>query len=96
MIVRADRRIAIVLLFLPDSPTRARWASEDDKVKFVERVRRNDQGIKQKIFRKDQMREALTDPYSWLLFFLMLFQTLVVGGVSLSVQGRPVVKADTM
>lgn len=62
----------IVLWYLPDSPTRARWASEEDKVKFVERVRRNDQGIKQKMFRKDQMWEALTgDVYSWLLFFLV-------------------------
>lgn len=74
--------VGIVLFFLPDSPTRARWASEEDKVKFVERVRKNDQGIKQKVFRKDQAWEAFTDPYSWLLFFMMFFQTLVVGGVS--------------
>lgn len=71
-----DRRltldIGLVLWLLPDSPTRAKWASEEDKVKFVERVRRNDQGIKQKMFRKDQMWEALTgDIYSWLLFFLV-------------------------
>lgn len=34
----------IILVFLPDSPTQARWASDDDKIRFVERVRSNNQG----------------------------------------------------
>lgn len=51
-------------------------------MKFVERVRRNDQGIKNKVFKRDQMVEAFRDPYTWLLFSLLLFQTLVVGGVN--------------
>lgn len=34
----------IVLIWLPDSPTQARWASDDEKVRFVERVRSNNQG----------------------------------------------------
>ena len=72
----------MVLFFLPDSPTKARWATEDEKVKLVERVRKNDQGIKQKIWKRCQAIEALLDPYSWLLFSLLLFQTLVVGGVN--------------
>ena len=59
-----------------------RWASEDDKQKFVERVRKNDQGIKNTEFKRHQAIEALTDPYTWCLFFMLLFQTLVVGGVN--------------
>ena len=73
---------AIVLALLPDTPPQARWASAEDKVLFVERVRKNDQGIKQKKYQGEQLREALTDPVSWLLFFMIFFQTLVVGGLN--------------
>lgn len=59
-----------------------KWASAEDKVKLVERVRKNDQGIKQKVWKKDQAREAWLDPFTWLLFFMMFFQTLVVGGLN--------------
>lgn len=34
----------VILIFLPDSPTTARWASDDEKVRLVERVRANNQG----------------------------------------------------
>jgi hypothetical protein len=40
----------------------------------VERVRSNDQGIKQKTWKKDQAIEALTDPYLWLLFTLAVLK----------------------
>ncbi|WOO79996.1 putative transporter [Vanrija pseudolonga] len=72
----------IIFIFLPDSPTQARWASEEEKVKLVERVRANNQGLKQKKFKKEQVMEAFTDPYSLCLFFLPFFQTLVIGGVN--------------
>lgn len=72
----------IVLVFLPDTPVQARWATSDEKVKFVERVRTNDQGIKQKKWRSEQAWESIKDPLPWLLFLMMLFQTLVVGGVN--------------
>jgi hypothetical protein len=71
-----------VLVFLPDTPVQARWATADEKVKFVERVRTNDQGIKQKKWRSEQAWESIKDPLPWLLFLMMLFQTLVVGGVN--------------
>jgi hypothetical protein len=72
---------AIILIFLPDSPTKARWATEEEKVKFVERVRDNDQGIQAKRWKVEQVKEALTDPLSWLLVVMILFQTLVNGGI---------------
>ncbi|RSH83548.1 uncharacterized protein EHS24_007236 [Apiotrichum porosum] len=71
----------IVFVFLPDSPTKAKWASEQDKKLLVERVRSNNQGLKQKHFKKEQMIEALTDPFTLCLFLLCVFNTLVVGGV---------------
>ncbi|KZO90461.1 MFS general substrate transporter, partial [Calocera viscosa TUFC12733] len=73
---------AVIFFFMPDSPTRARWASEEEKVKLVERVRSNNQGLKHKVFSKAQVVEAFTDPYSYLLFALALFNTLIVGGIN--------------
>ncbi|WOO79139.1 putative transporter [Vanrija pseudolonga] len=72
----------IVWFFLPDSPTQARWATEEEKTLLVERVRANNQGLKNKTFNKAQMREAFKDSFTWCLFFLAFFNTLVVGGVS--------------
>jgi len=71
-----------VLVFLPDTPMQARWATPEEKVKFVERVRKNDQGIKQKKFKHDQAKEAFLDPVSWLLVGMILLQTFVVGGLN--------------
>jgi ACS family allantoate permease-like MFS transporter len=51
-------------------------------VKFVERVRKNDQGIKNTKFKTAQAKEAFTDPLSWLLVGMMLLQTFVVGGLN--------------
>lgn len=73
---------ATLFLFLPDTPTQARWLTPEEKVRYVERVRINNQGIKQKVFRKDQAVEAVKDPYTYLLFFLAFWQTLVVGGIN--------------
>lgn len=72
----------ITWFYLPDSPTKARFLTEDEKRKFVERVRRNDQGLKQKTFKRHQAMEAIRDPLSWMLFYLAVNQTLVVGGQS--------------
>lgn len=72
----------ITWFYLPDSPTRASFLTEDEKRRYVERVRRNDQGIKQKVFKRHQAIEAITDPFSWMLFMLAINQTLVVGGIN--------------
>ena len=70
-----------LLVVLPDSPTKARWATEDEKVKFVERVRVNDQGIQAKKWKMDQAKEVLTDPLVGLLVLMVFTQTLVNGGL---------------
>lgn len=71
-----------MLFYLPDTPTKARWATEQDKKAIIERVRVNDQGIKSKTFKKEQAIEAFTDPLTWLLFGMMFTQSLVVGGLN--------------
>lgn len=69
-------------MFLPDSPTKARWATEEEKVKFVERVRSNNQSLKQKVWKKEQAWEAAKDPFTYCLFALAFSQTLIVGGIN--------------
>ncbi len=78
---RADQQV-VTILFLPDSPTRARWATEKEKTLFVERVRSNNQGIKNTQYKREQVKEAATDQFTYLLFALAFFQTLVVGGIN--------------
>ncbi|WWD20485.1 hypothetical protein CI109_104961 [Kwoniella shandongensis] len=71
----------LVFFFLPDSPTRARWADEELKTKLVERVRSNNQGIKQKVWKSEQAWETAKDPQVYALFALTFCQTLVIGGI---------------
>lgn len=73
----------LVFLFLPDAPTRARWASKEYKTALVERVRRNDQGIKHKVFKWDQFWEALKDPFTYLLFLHAFLWSIPNGGVNI-------------
>jgi hypothetical protein len=51
-----------VFFWLPDSPMRAKCFSETDKALMIERVRSNQTGRRNKTFRWDQVKEALTDP----------------------------------
>lgn len=81
-IVHKADAVVYVIWTLPDSPVQAKWATPEEKVKFVERVRSNDQGIKQKKFRREQAMELLRDPLPWLLFLMTALQTLVVGGLN--------------
>jgi MFS family permease len=67
----------VTYFFLPDSPTRAKFLTEEEKTLFVERVRRNDQGIRQKEWRAEQAWEAAGDPLAYMLFFLAISQTMV-------------------
>lgn len=72
----------IVLVFLPDSPAKARWASEEEKTRFIERVRVNDQGIQAKKWKSDQATETVKDPLVYLLFLMMFIEATVVGGLN--------------
>lgn len=53
-----------VLCYMPDSPMRAKCFSEEDKKLMVERVRQNQTGLQNKVFRKEQVFEAFQDPQS--------------------------------
>jgi sugar phosphate permease len=53
---------AFVFFWMPDSPMRAKCWSEEDKQLMVERVRQNQTGLQNRIFRKEQVWDALKDP----------------------------------
>lgn len=67
--------------WLPDTPMGAKCFSEDEKRLMVERVRANETGIQNKVYKRYQAVEALTDPIVWLYVMLQLTSTLVIGGL---------------
>jgi ACS family allantoate permease-like MFS transporter len=62
--------IGIIFYFvLPDSPLTARFLTRDEKALHAEHLRGNEQGIGTKVFKKEQVWEALQDPNTWLYAF---------------------------
>ncbi|KAJ5980414.1 hypothetical protein N7481_007712 [Penicillium waksmanii] len=66
---------------LPDSPISAKCFSEEDKLLMIERVRHNETGIENKEYKKDQIIEALKDPFVWCCFMLIAVANLIIGGL---------------
>lgn len=71
----------VLFLILPDSPTKAKCYTEEQKRLMVERVRANETGIQNKTYKKYQMLEAVTDPVVWCYVFLQITSTLIIGGL---------------
>ncbi|KAI1488030.1 major facilitator superfamily domain-containing protein [Biscogniauxia mediterranea] len=70
-----------VFFYMPDSPMRARCFSEKDKHLMVERVRDNQTGLQNKVFKKDQVWEALMDPQTWCYAAIQFTTTLPTSGL---------------
>lgn len=70
-----------VLVVMPDSPMRAKCWSEDDKKLMVERVRTNQTGLQNKVFRKEQLIEAFKDPQVWAYGLISFLTTLPTSGL---------------
>ncbi|KAI0834473.1 MFS general substrate transporter [Hypoxylon sp. FL0890] len=62
----------VFLIFMPDLPTTARFLNEKQKIVAVERVATNRQGVKNHHFKTYQMRQCLSDPKTWILFFMSI------------------------
>ncbi|KAF3008312.1 hypothetical protein E8E14_006467 [Neopestalotiopsis sp. 37M] len=67
--------------WLPDSPMKAKCFNEDQKRLMIERVRANETGIQNKVWKRYQMIEALKDPIVWCYVMLNITSTLVIGGL---------------
>ena len=72
---------AFVFFWMPDSPMRAKCFSEEDKKLMVERVRKNQTGLQNRKFRKEQATEALMDPQSWCYCLIAICTTLPTSGL---------------
>ncbi|RDL38852.1 MFS general substrate transporter [Venustampulla echinocandica] len=71
----------VVLVWMPDSPMRAKCFSEEDKKLLVERVRSNQTGVQNKQFRKEQMWEAFKDPQMYCYCLIAFCTTLPTSGL---------------
>jgi len=70
-----------VLIWMPDSPMRAKCFTERDKILLVERVRSNQTGMQNKTFRREQMWEAFLDPQMWCYCLIAICTTLPTSGL---------------
>jgi hypothetical protein len=70
-----------VLFWLPDSPMRAKCFSEEDKHLMVERVRSNQTGLQNRVFRVYQVKEALMDIQTWCYCLIAICTTLPTSGL---------------
>ncbi|PVF93087.1 MFS general substrate transporter [Serendipita vermifera] len=68
-------------LFFPDSPTKAKFLTEEEKVIAVKRIKENQSGIETKVWKRHQFIEALKDPKAW-IFMLYAILGNFVGGTS--------------
>ncbi|KAK4050907.1 hypothetical protein OIO90_004883 [Microbotryomycetes sp. JL221] len=71
---------AFVLWWMPSTPVTAKCFNEQDRTLLLERVRENQSGVQSKVFRKDHIIEALTDPQVWTLCLLQILNTVPTGG----------------
>lgn len=67
--------------WLPDSPMKAKCFNEDEKRLMIERVRANETGIQNKVWKPKQVIETLTDPVVWCYVMLQVTSTLIIGGL---------------
>lgn len=82
----------LFLVFIPDTPDRARFLTREEKTIAIERIRANQQGIIHRVFRKAHVIEALSDPFvrqflvneayhqNWLYIVLSLIVSIINGG----------------
>ena len=60
----------LVILFMPDSPIHANFLTRKERVIAIERVRDDQGGTENKIIKKAQVIEAVTDVRTWLIVLL--------------------------
>jgi len=71
-----------VVIFTPDSQLNAWWLSQNDRMLAVQRVRVNQQGIGNRIFKWYQFKEAMIDPQTWMIAFYAVAANIPNGGLS--------------
>lgn len=67
-----------VILFLPDTPMKAKWLSNTEKVALLKHVSVNQTGIESRKFKPKQILEALLDPQMYLLLISVVLVCLTL------------------
>ena len=74
-----------VILFLPDTPMKAKWLSDNEKVALLKHVSVNKTGVENRKFRAKEIVEALMDPQ----VYLLLLSVVLVSVRSFSMCASP-------
>ena len=62
----------LMMAFLPNSPTSARWLTLRQRVIATQRLAQNRTGVENKVFKGYHVKEAVLDLRTWLVFFINL------------------------
>lgn len=73
---------ALVLFILPETPDKAKFLSEAEKLRVVERLNQDAAGVGDKVFRWRSVLEAFADLQTWLLVLLTILITIPSGVIT--------------
>ncbi|KOS17466.1 putative transporter [Escovopsis weberi] len=75
--------ISVVMFYwMPDSPTEAKFLSDEDKVLAIERLRDNQMGVMSREWRHPHLWEALADGKTWLWVAIIFCISVPSNGIS--------------
>lgn len=72
----------LIGIHLPDSPDKAWFLTEREKLMLVQRIRGNQQGFGNHHIKKHQIKEAFIDPRTWLYFLFSFANNIPNGGLT--------------
>lgn len=72
----------IIMVHIPDTPTKAWFLNDKEKRMVVERIRTNQQGFGNTHFKKHQFIEAVMDHRTWLFIIYSISSNLPNGGLT--------------
>lgn len=72
----------VMFFWMPDSPTEAKFLSDDDKLLAIERLRNNQMGVMSREWKHTHFVEALQDPKTWLWFAIVFCISVPSNGLS--------------
>ncbi|KAK4687960.1 uncharacterized protein P7C73_g2148, partial [Tremellales sp. Uapishka_1] len=71
-----------IIIFMPDSPMKAKCWTDQEKTFIIERLRVNELGVQERKFKWEQMWETFKDPVVWVYLLLQFDSFLIVNGLS--------------
>ncbi|KAK6908421.1 hypothetical protein I203_102422 [Kwoniella mangroviensis CBS 8507] len=72
----------LTLIFLPDSPMKAKCWTDKQKTMIIERLRINEQGVQDSRWKWEQMWEAFQDPAVWCYWVMQIAGFIIVNGLA--------------